>query len=149
MHPISVDESLLHSDRVAACTIASCGMPNIRMKSFRLCATANDTPPDRSASTPNHLGNAVSPYLVPQSLWYRQQDTFQYVTNAHYFPAFALATFVRVDDVPALGCEERILRLKSRADQAMMPIGAPLELADEGEYMECDPRRASTGVRPK
>ena len=120
------------------------------MKSFGLCATANEAPPDRSASTPNHLGNAVSPYLVPQSLWYRQQDTFQYVTNAHYFPAFALASFVRVDDVLALmGVRRGFLRLESRADQAMMPIGAPLELADEGEYMECDLRRASTGVRPK
>jgi hypothetical protein len=61
MHPTSPDVSLFHSDCAAACAIGSCGLPNSRSKSFGLCATANEAPIDRSASTPNHLGNAGSP----------------------------------------------------------------------------------------
>src|SRR5437870_4766641 len=60
MHLISDVETLLHSDRVAACTLARCETPNIRMKSFGICANAVDVPANKhtGATILNHLGIA-------------------------------------------------------------------------------------------
>jgi putative tryptophan/tyrosine transport system substrate-binding protein len=70
MHPISEGEILFHSDRVAACTLARCGSPNIRMKSFGICANAGAMPASKhtGATNPNHLDTAFLPTFVPQLL---------------------------------------------------------------------------------
>src|SRR5436309_6336896 len=67
MHPISGGEIFFHSDRVAAWTPGRCGTPNIRIKSFGLCANTFDVPANRRTGTtiPNHLDTAVSPQLEP------------------------------------------------------------------------------------
>jgi hypothetical protein len=62
MHPISLDESLSHSNRAAVCAIWSCGPPNNRSNSVGVCAVAKAPPINRSAIAPKNRGNAVSPY---------------------------------------------------------------------------------------
>ena len=59
-HLISEGEILFHSDRVAAWTLARSGLPNIRFKSFGLCANAADVLANMTtgATTPNHLDTA-------------------------------------------------------------------------------------------
>jgi hypothetical protein len=69
-HLISEGEILFHSDRVAAWTLARCGMPNIRFKSFGLCANAADVPANMTtgATTTNHLDTAFLRSFRPQVL---------------------------------------------------------------------------------
>src|SRR5262249_60916384 len=69
-HLISEGEILFHSDRVAAWTLARCSMPNIRFKSFGLCANAADGPANMTtgATTPNHLDTAFLRSFRPQVL---------------------------------------------------------------------------------
>jgi hypothetical protein len=68
MHPISRRGILFHSDRVADWTPARCGMPNIRFKSFGLCANAVDVPANMKAGAtiPNHLDTGFLPSLRPR-----------------------------------------------------------------------------------
>jgi len=69
-HLISEGEILFHSDRVAAWTLARCGMPNIRFKSFGLCANAADVPANMTtgATTPKHLDTTFLRSFRPQVL---------------------------------------------------------------------------------
>jgi len=78
------------------------------MKSFGLCATANEAPPDRSASTPNHLGNAVSPYLLPQSHYGTGSKT---LFNTSGMLLSFRYPFLRINNLPPLMGVMRILRL--------------------------------------
>jgi hypothetical protein len=66
IHPISGSEILLHSDRVAAWTLARCGVPNFRTK-IELCVNAVDVPANiTTATNPNHRDTAFLPSLSPQ-----------------------------------------------------------------------------------